>query len=385
MTDLKACTILLVDDVKDNINVLVQALRGEYKLGFALDGENALAFARSKRPDLILLDVMMPGLDGLEVCRRLKRDPRTRDIPVLFITAKDEVEDKAAGFEAGGVDYLTKPFEMLELKARVKTHLSLRLAQREIQRQRDHMQYSLNLAMEVQQNLMPKTDPNWPGLDVSGRIIYCDETGGDYYDYIVADPPGSGKYAVAVGDASDHGVQSALLMTTARAFLRQRYHMPGGLDQVAADVNRQFARDVKDSGRFMTLFLCELDTAAGRINWVRAGHDPGWLYDTATQKFTLLDGRGLPLGVLGECEYQASSTELTPGQIVVLGTDGLWETRNPDGDFLGKRRLMDVVARTADQPAANIAQTLLDEVALFRGPTPPGDDVTVVAIKVDRL
>ena len=121
MKDLSECRILIVDDVKANVDVLVQALRGEYKLSVALDGESALRSAEKNPPDLVLLDIMMPGIDGYEVCRRLRAGEQTRDIPIMFLTSLEDVQDKARGFEIGGNDYLTKPFEILEVKARVRS------------------------------------------------------------------------------------------------------------------------------------------------------------------------------------------------------------------------------------------------------------------------
>jgi putative two-component system response regulator len=135
MNDLSNCKILLVDDTKTNIDVLIQALRNDYKLGVALNGEKALEYVRSNLPDLILLDILMPGMDGFEVCRQLKSSPRTRDIPIVFITAMDSAGDKSRGFEIGAVDYIIKPFDITEVKARVKTHLSLKIAQEALKNQ----------------------------------------------------------------------------------------------------------------------------------------------------------------------------------------------------------------------------------------------------------
>ncbi|MDP2646347.1 MAG: response regulator [Desulfobacterales bacterium] len=135
MNDLKNAKILLVDDTKTNIDVLVQALRGDYSLGVALNGKDALEFVHAYKTDLILLDIMMPGMDGFEVCTRLKSDPETRDIPIIFITALDKYELKTKGLEAGAVDYVTKPFDVAEVRARVKTHLALKSAREALKNQ----------------------------------------------------------------------------------------------------------------------------------------------------------------------------------------------------------------------------------------------------------
>lgn len=123
------CRILLVDDTKTNIDVLIQALKDDYQLGVAMNGYNAIKYARNHKPDLILLDILMPGLDGLEVCRRLKNNSETRDIPIIFITAMDGSGHKTRGFSFGAVDYIIKPFDITEVKARVKTHLTLKITQ----------------------------------------------------------------------------------------------------------------------------------------------------------------------------------------------------------------------------------------------------------------
>ncbi len=133
MKELSNCTVLVVDDTEANIDILVETLDNEYEVSVAMDGESALEIVNSDQPDLILLDIMMPGIDGYEVCRRLKSEPKTSSIPIIFITAMSEIENKTKGLELGAVDYITKPFEAMEVKARVKTHLSLMLANKKLQ------------------------------------------------------------------------------------------------------------------------------------------------------------------------------------------------------------------------------------------------------------
>ncbi|MBT8372325.1 MAG: SpoIIE family protein phosphatase [Deltaproteobacteria bacterium] len=158
--------------------------------------------------------------------------------------------------------------------------------------ERDLMKRSLELAMEVQQNLLPKENPRIKGLDIAGKSIYCDETGGDYYDFINLDESRQANIAIVVGDVSGHGIPSALLMATARAFIRQRVYLPGELSQIISDVNHQIAGDVEDSGQFMTLFYVIVDHDSRCLEWVRAGHDPGIFYDPESGLFEELAGRG---------------------------------------------------------------------------------------------
>ena len=170
-------------------------------------------------------------------------------------------------------------------------------------KERDLMKRSLELAMEVQQNLLPKENPRIKGLEIAGKSIYCDETGGDYYDFINLDESRQANIAIVVGDVSGHGIPSALLMATARAFIRQRAYLPGEMSQIISDVNRQIAGDVEDSGQFMTLFYVVVDQDSRSIEWVRAGHDPGIFYDPASDHFEELAGPGLALGIDVEWYY----------------------------------------------------------------------------------
>jgi sigma-B regulation protein RsbU (phosphoserine phosphatase) len=249
-------------------------------------------------------------------------------------------------------------------------------------KERERMKQSLDLAMEVQQNLLPRNDPGVEGLDISGTSLYCEETGGDYFDYLRTTENGQKKIWVVVGDVADHGISSALLMATARAFLRQRTSRSGKLNQVVTDVNRQISRDVEDSGRFMTLFICEIDRRNQVIDWVNAGHDPAMIYDRQSGRFEELAGHALPLGVSGAAVYQKFDRAIKPGQMIMIGTDGIWEAQNPQGEMFGKERFKDVIRQHADQPARDIIQAVIEQVDNFRHPLEKTDDLTLVVVKI---
>ena len=250
-------------------------------------------------------------------------------------------------------------------------------------KERDRMRQSLGLAMEVQQYLLPRSDPKVEGLDIAGRSLYCEETGGDYFDYLQVGKKNRGKINVVVGDVSDHGIPSALLMTTARAFLRQRASRPGKLNQIVTDVNRQIAHDVEESGQFMTLFFCEIDGLKKSIRWVNAGHDPAIIYDPSKKRFNELAGRALPLGVSRKAAYQEYQNKISPGQIILIGTDGIWESQNAQQQMFGKKRFKDYIRTYAQQPAKDILQSLIAKLDEFRYPLEKEDDVTLVVIKVE--
>ena len=166
-----------------------------------------------------------------------------------------------------------------------KINRDMKRAHREIKRKNSLLRKSLALANEIQLNLLPQHDPVDEYLDVTGRSIYCSATGGDYYDYIRFPKIAGHRLDVVVGDVTGHGIEAALLMTTARAFLRARTFQPGSLAQVVTDVNRHLTADLYETGRFMTLFYLTIDPAADRLGWVRAGHDPAIIFDPGNRAF----------------------------------------------------------------------------------------------------
>jgi sigma-B regulation protein RsbU (phosphoserine phosphatase) len=213
--------------------------------------------------------------------------------------------------------------------------------------------------------------------------LFSDETGGDYFDYLCVDETKKEKLCVVVGDVVGHGNPSALMMATVRGFLRMRVTMPGTLGDILADVNREFVKDAEDSAQFMTLILARIDRGDNRINWVRAGHDPAILYDPDTDSFSSLnDVNGMALGISQDAVYKGSCCDIKPGQIIFLGTDGIWEARNVDGELFGKERLQQVIQTNSTESARTIVLSVIDAVEEFRGRAEQEDDLTLVIAKI---
>jgi sigma-B regulation protein RsbU (phosphoserine phosphatase) len=240
------------------------------------------------------------------------------------------------------------------------------------------------LAREVQRSLLPLENPNISGLDIAGTSIYCDETGGDYYDYYLkTDEPGVGRINMVVGDISGHGLASALLMTSARALLRQRTAQSGSIADIVTDVNRELTIDMAESGNFMTLFYLTIDFQGRKIQWVRAGHDPAIFYDPATDTFDELKGNGLALGAVKSWKYEENEkTDLAEGQIIFIGTDGIWETKNTRGQMFGKDPIFDIIRHNAKARAEDIVNAVISALNRFRGGLSPEDDVTLMVMKI---
>ena len=249
--------------------------------------------------------------------------------------------------------------------------------------ERMRLKREMNLAMEVQQSLLPQRPPQIVGFDIAGKSIYCDETGGDYYDFIKFPELGQGHMGVAVGDVAGHGIAPALLMTTVRAFLRSRVlTQPEDLADAITDVNRLLCADTAETGNFMTLFFMLIDSGSGKVRWVRAGHEPALVYDPSTDSFSELYGDGIALGVDETWSFQENRQELwSDSQIVLIGTDGIWETENPQGEGFGKKRLMEIIRQHKNRSSEEIVQAITDALAIHRDTAPQQDDVTMVVIK----
>ncbi|UCD80954.1 MAG: SpoIIE family protein phosphatase [Desulfobacterales bacterium] len=250
-------------------------------------------------------------------------------------------------------------------------------------KERMAMKQAMNLAMEVQQNLLPKKMPRIKGLDIAARSIYCDETGGDLYDFLEVNDGNTDRIGIAVGDVSGHGIPAALLMATVRAFLKSRVAQPGSTAEIISDVNRLVTHDTGDTGQFMTLFYASIDAGKKKLSWVRAGHDPAVLYDPVKDSFTDLGGRGMALGVNPGYDYREGGViDLSGGQVLLIGTDGLWETQNPFYEMFGKNRLEAIIRRHSKTSADTILGSIIHGVQEFRGSAKQEDDITLAVIKV---
>jgi len=245
------------------------------------------------------------------------------------------------------------------------------------------MKQSLALAREIQQHLLPQEPPKLPGFDIWGLSVPADETGGDYYDFIELVELGADKCGIALGDVTGHGIGAALLMASARSALRNQAQNHGeALDALFAELNTSLLRDTGE-GLFMTLFYGVLDARRRSLLWTSGGHDPAlWARRRNGQVEQLGRAGGIPLGILPEATYaQAGPVALSAGDIVAIGTDGIWEATDPEGRLFGKDRLKQLISRHADLTAERICQEVVRAVADFRGRQPQADDITLVIIK----
>jgi sigma-B regulation protein RsbU (phosphoserine phosphatase) len=245
------------------------------------------------------------------------------------------------------------------------------------------LRHALNLAMEVQQSLLPARTPTVRRLDVAARAKYCDETGGDYYDYLNVEGLGPHSLMIALGDVMGHGIAAAMLMATARGVLRSQARSQGSLGQLLTHLNEHIVADTRGD-RFMTMFLAIVDTSAMSMRWASAGHDQPLIHDPQRGLLTEIDGNagGVPLGVLaGEAYEESTYTHLRAGQVMLIGTDGLWEAKNDAGEQFGKERVGEALAALAHLSAAQIEAGLYERLQQFCSGRASDDDVTYVVVK----
>ncbi len=244
------------------------------------------------------------------------------------------------------------------------------------------MQRSLELAKAIQQNLLPKESPKLRNFDVAGWCQYCDETGGDYYDFIEFVDMEPGKLGIALGDVSGHGIGAALLMASARSILRSnavRYNT--NLSKLFKDVNDRLVKDTDDD-KFMTLFYGILDDKSRKLVWASGGHDPALWYCRETDKIEELPNTGMPMGLMEDASFeQAGPVLLKSGDTVVVGTDGIWEAQDKDGNMFGKERLCRIISSEKGS-AKEICLTVINSVTEFCGSVPQMDDITLIVVKV---
>jgi serine phosphatase RsbU (regulator of sigma subunit) len=375
--------ILIVDDTPTNIGVISGALRDCYKTKVASSGQKALALASAEdQPDLILLDVMMPEMDGYEVCSRLKADPATRDIPVIFLTGQTSPDDETRGFEVGAVDYVHKPFSPAVVKARVRTHILLREARAELAHQLLILNNELEMARKIQLSILPQELPKLPRLDIAARYLPMTSVAGDFYDFIPVDDKHIG---ILMADVSGHGLPSALIASMLQVALSGQAAHASEPSQVLAGLNKALCG--KFAENFVTAAYAYLDLEKNVMRYAGAGHPPVLRYRASTGKTSEILENGVVLGLVEEATYNAIELPLEPGDRHVLYTDGIIEAANPALELYGAARLMSFMETSRALNAEGFADALLEELSSWRGQSDEQgqqDDITLLVFDFDR-
>jgi phosphoserine phosphatase RsbU/P len=372
-------TILVVDDSPMNLRLIVRTLDGRgYRILAAKNGRAALDIARRVRPDLILLDVMMPEMDGFEVCRALKADAATRDAIVVFLSALGEVNDKVMGLELGASDYITKPIQAEEVIARVANHVARQQLEREVRRSRDRLQKELASAGAMQRGILPATLPTGHGATFSAYYRTSLYAGGDYYDVLRLP---DGQFGIIVADVSGHGAPAAIVM----AMIRAAVHAFPGFACDPAEMVRYLNRHFEflwESPMFATALCALVDPHDRSVTIACAGHPPPLLLSGGRVKPFPVEAT-MPVLMMDLPAVPESREILASGDRLLFYTDGVTERHDPGDDMYDLPRLMASLERSASLAPADQVQALVRDLDRFAGDREPDDDQTLLLMAIE--
>ncbi len=386
--------LLVADDNEMNRQLLARRLsRRGFTVVTAADGQEALDRVAEQSFDVIVLDIMMPRVDGIEVLSRLREKNAAADLPIIMATSKSETEDMVRALELGANDYVTKPLDFLAVLARVRTQLSLKRAREELKSAHARMKSDLEAAARVQQALLPTDLPVIPGVKCAWRYRACDELAGDSLNIFLADDRHLCLYVL---DVSGHGVPASLLSvsvtrsltlhTDRSSLVRVPHEVDSGFRvtgpaEVASRLNVIYPMSATGAGLYFTLCYAILDLATKRLRFVCAGH-PGPLLVRRDGTAELLMVSFLPIGMFGNAEYQETAIDLFPGDRLYLYSDGLTEESDQSGDYFGTERLQAAVAQNQELPLDEGLDALIDCLTTFHGSNRFSDDLSIAALEI---
>jgi len=374
--------ILLVDDDEMLLAGLKRQLRNKFRVETAASGEEAVQKVEKNGPYAVVVsDYMMPGMNGIDFLRRVKQsDPDT--IRMMLTGSADMTTAIKAVNEGSIYKFHPKPCPADTLGDAIQSGIDEYQKITTDQTQLKNFQSHLTKASKLQQMLMPKSEPQVDGYDIAGRSISCDETGGDYYDFINPEEWGQDKIGIVVADVIGHGISAAILMTSVRASFRERILSPGNGIAIVSDVNKRLVQDIEALNLFITMFYSEIDLKEKCFRWVHAGHESALSYNPVADTCDILGGEGVPLGVMKDWIFEEANIPLRSGQIILIGTDGIKEACNRENEHFGNERLQMVIKDNHTRSAKQILDAVYDALEEFRGSAERKDDETMVVVKV---
>ena len=369
--------ILIVEDNPASLEIMqVRLEASDYRVITATDGEAGLAKAQSSLPDLILLDVMMPKMDGLEVCRRLKNNDSLPFMPIIMVTAKTDTKDVIAGLEAGGDEYLTKPVDHGSLVARVKSMLRIKELHDTVIAQSTQLENQLKTASKIQTLFWPELPVPEGGIRTWAVSQPASYVGGDFYDAIILPDKSVLAY---VADVSGKGVPAALIMAAVSTKIRAEASLQQNLNLILRAVNGSMYELASTEGYFATMLLLKYWPRMKKIEMIRAGHiNPVLVSPIGVREISGL--KGVSLGVMEEVDYELAELVLEPGESLLLFSDGVTEAENERVEQFGYQRLIDHLSTSKSFPHG---EGLLESIREWRGQAVVNDDLTIFEIGCD--
>lgn len=386
--------ILIVDDEPYNIDYLEQELEDlEYETFSASSGPAALEKVAAVNPDVILLDIMMPGMDGFQVLEQLKAHKIWRTIPVIVISALNDLSSVVKGIKLGAEDYLPKPFNEVLLQARLDACLEKKRLRDQEQKYLKGLERELEIGRQIQVGFLPEKLPQWPGWEIAAHFQAAREVAGDFYDVFAL--PQEQRFGLIVGDVCGKGVGAALFMTLFRSliratanlndFLAQPSDPPANRDDAAilqravGLTNNYMVRLHSRSNMFASLFFGLLDPATGQLTYLNGGHEPPFIIGPGGVK-TRLTPTGPVVGLIPNTGYKIQTVQLEPADLLLIVTDGVTDAHNPAGEHFTNQRLLSLLSAPVPSASA-ILNTINTHLRNFMADTIQFDDITLLAVQ----
>lgn len=383
--------ILIVDDEPFNRDYLEQELSdSDYDLLTAANGQEALDKMRSDAPDLVLLDIMMPIMDGFSVLEQAKADPAIRNIPIIVISANSDLPSVVKGIQKGAEDYLPKPFEPTILHARITSSLDRKRLRDQEQLYLQSLENELNIARNIQKEFLPLSMPEISGWEIAAYFKAAKFVAGDYYDAFTLP---DGNLVLVLGDVCGKGVGAALFMTlfrslvratsTAGYFLEEADAAPLSpakrIEQAITITNRYIANTHEQALVFSTVFIGILNPSNGTLTYINAGNEAPYLIRTGGA-IEALRPTGPVVGFMANAKYAVKKVSLNNGDGLLTFTDGIPDSKNVQNEFYGHERLAEFL-RTSDASCADCVNRLGSELEDFIGEAEQFDDITIFALR----
>ncbi len=373
--------ILLAEDHPTSRKLLAAMLKRNYAVVAAASGTEALELAAEHKPDLVLLDIMMPGMDGFQALEKLRADIIGPTVPVIFLTAREDTESREKGLEAGAVDYITKPYDRQELAIKVKNHLALYEAQKKIEENNRIMAQEMEMASQLQRSLLPQEFPHSDRLNFSVVYKPSSRASGDFYDVVEVVP---GRIGFVQVDVSGHGVRSAIIgamfKMAFQSFAKEQISPAG----VLAKINEEMVDLIPDMD-FLTVFYGIVDAETLELTFCNAAHPRPFLQRNGDGQIVELAAGGTLIGAFPGVPFDEETVSLQPGDRILLYTDGVTESgkRNDKSTMYGEERLKRLFReRRGTEPGA-VVETILRDLESFSGKDTFDDDVSLMLVTIE--
>ncbi len=364
--------LLLVDDAPTNLKLLMNAFEDSgYELFLATNGRSALDIAKTERPDLVLLDIMMPEMNGYEVCERLIADKRTAEIPIIFITAKSEVEDETVGLSLGAVDYITKPFNASVVLARVKTHLALMSVRRTLSGLNQRLMVEREIVEDIvtnaqQSNLLDTAN-------IRHVIKPLEKASGDIF--LAAFRP-DGAQHVMLGDFTGHGLVAAVGSPLVSDTFYNRTLLGDPMQPIVADLNEKLFRILRND-MFMVACCLEMNASRTELAIWNCGLNEVFIFRDG-ELYDKISSTHFPRGLLDRPDEEPRRVQTQKGDRIFIYSDGAIEERDPAGELFNMDRLQGLLQDIVSKDLS--LDIILEELDRFREGVPQKDDITLAEL-----